>query len=167
VPRGGGFLRGPGAPATLPQWLGERDIDVYAGEFRRTGFRGALNWYRNIDRNWELLAPFAGARVTVPALYVAGDRDLVVAFPGMDQLLANLERFVPALRNTLNAPRLRPLDPAGAPERGQCRADRFPKRPAEMNAPLFGAITKAVRINTSRFPAFAGTGSRRARWRGP
>jgi len=104
VPRGGGFLRGLGAPATLPGWLGERDVDFYAGEFRRTGFRGGLNWYRNTDRNWELLAPFAGAQVTVPALYVAGDRDLVVAFPGMDQLLANLKRFVPALRQTLMLP---------------------------------------------------------------
>ena len=60
-------------------WLTEADIDFYAGEFARTGFRGGLNWYRNIDRNWELMAPFAGLRVTVPALYVAGDRDLVVA----------------------------------------------------------------------------------------
>ena len=101
VPRGGGFLRGTPAPATLPAWLSEGDIDFYAAEFQRTGFRGALNWYRNIDRNWELLAPFAGAPVTVPALYVAGDRDMVVAFPGMDQLLANLKHFVPALRNTL------------------------------------------------------------------
>jgi len=42
--------------------------------------------------------------VTVPALYAAGDRDMVVAFPGMDQLLANLKRFVPALRNTLMLP---------------------------------------------------------------
>ena len=64
----------------LPSWLTEADIDFYAGEFARTGFRGGLNWYRNIDRNWELLAPFAGLKVTVPALYVAGDRDLVVAF---------------------------------------------------------------------------------------
>jgi len=104
VPRGDGFLRGPAAPATLPEWLNERDVDFYAAEFQRTGFRGALNWYRNIDRNWELLAPFAGAPVTVPALYAAGDRDMVVAFPGMDQLLANLKRFVPALRNTLMLP---------------------------------------------------------------
>jgi pimeloyl-ACP methyl ester carboxylesterase len=36
--------------------------------------------------------------VTVPALYVAGDRDMVVSFPGTDQLLANLKQFVPALR---------------------------------------------------------------------
>jgi pimeloyl-ACP methyl ester carboxylesterase len=101
VPRGDGFLRGTPAPAALPAWLSEGDVDFYAAEFRRTGCRGALNWYRNIDRNWELLAPFAGAPVTVPALYVAGDRDMVVAFPGMGQLLANLKHFVPALRNTL------------------------------------------------------------------
>jgi pimeloyl-ACP methyl ester carboxylesterase len=104
VPRGGGFLRGPGGPATLPDWLSERDIDFYAGEFGRAGFRGPLNYYRNIDRNWELMAPFAGARVTIPALYVAGDRDLVVKFPGMDQLLANLKHFVPALRGTQMLP---------------------------------------------------------------
>jgi len=99
VPRGGGFLRGAGAPTTLPAWLSEADIDFYAGEFKRSGFRGALNYYRNIDRNWELMAPFADTKVTVPALYVAGDRDMVVSFPGTDQLLANLKHFVPALRD--------------------------------------------------------------------
>jgi pimeloyl-ACP methyl ester carboxylesterase len=99
VPNGGGFLRGAVAPATLPAWLSEADIDFYAGEFKRSGFRGPLNYYRNVDRNWELMAAFAGVPVTVPALYVAGDRDMVVAFPGTDQLLANLKHFVPALRN--------------------------------------------------------------------
>ena len=99
VPKGGGFLRGSGAPATLPAWLSEADIDFYAGEFKRSGFRGGLNYYRNIDRNWELTAAFADVKVTVPALYVAGDHDMVVSFPGTDQLLANLKQFVPALRN--------------------------------------------------------------------
>jgi pimeloyl-ACP methyl ester carboxylesterase len=99
VPKGGGFLRGSGAPATLPAWLSEADIDFYAGEFKRSGFRGGLNYYRNIDRNWELTAAFADVKVTVPALYVAGDRDMVVSFPGTDQLLANLKQFVPALHN--------------------------------------------------------------------
>jgi pimeloyl-ACP methyl ester carboxylesterase len=104
VRRGGGFLDGATDPPTLPPWLTTADIDFYAGEFGRTGFRGGLNWYRNIDRNWELLAPFAGAVVNVPALYVAGDRDLVVRFPGMDQLLPNLSRFVPQLRRTVMLP---------------------------------------------------------------
>ena len=99
VPRSGGMLRGPGAPETLPAWLSEADIDFYAGEFKRSGFRGPLNYYRNTDRNWELMAAFAGVPVTVPALYVAGDRDMVVSFPGTAELLANLKQFVPALRN--------------------------------------------------------------------
>jgi pimeloyl-ACP methyl ester carboxylesterase len=44
-----GFL-----PDVLPAWLTEQDLDVFTREFQRTGFRGGLNWYRNIDRNWEL-----------------------------------------------------------------------------------------------------------------
>jgi len=104
VSRRGGFLDRTLDPPGLPQWLTEADVDFFAGEFSRSGFRGGLNWYRNIDRNWELLAPFAGARVTVPALYAAGDRDLVVAFRGMDQLLSNLSTFVPHLRQTVMLP---------------------------------------------------------------
>ena len=104
VPRHGGFLSHTDDPAVLPPWLTEADVDFFAGEFSRAGFRGGLNWYRNIDRSWELLAPFAGARVTVPALYVAGDLDLVVAFRGMDQLIPNLSKFVPALRKTIMLP---------------------------------------------------------------
>jgi pimeloyl-ACP methyl ester carboxylesterase len=99
VPRGGGMMQGPGAPATLPSWLSEADIDFYAGEFKRSGFRGGLNYYRNIDRNWELTAAFADVKVTVPALYIAGDHDMVVAAPGTAEHLANLKQFVPALRN--------------------------------------------------------------------
>jgi pimeloyl-ACP methyl ester carboxylesterase len=104
VPRRGGFLSPLTNPTSLPYWLTEADVDFYVGEFRRTGFRGGLNWYRNIDRNWELLGPLAGARVTVPALYIAGDRDLVLAFRGMDQIIANLSKFVPQLRGTLLLP---------------------------------------------------------------
>jgi len=101
VKRGGGFLDHTIDPASLPEWISEADIDFYAKEFSRTGFRGGLNWYRNIDRNWELLAPWAGTLVTVPALYVAGDRDLVVRFRGMDQLIPNLSKFVPKLQRTI------------------------------------------------------------------
>ena len=122
VPRQGGFLSHMADPETLPPWLTEADVDFYAGEFARTGFRGGLNWYRNIDRNWELLAPFAGARVQVPALYVAGDRDLVVAFRGMDQLLPNLGRLVPNLRKTLMLP--------------GCGHWTQQERPAEVNAAM-------------------------------
>ncbi len=104
VPRKGGFLSRMADPASLPPWLGENDIDFYTAQFARTGFRGGLNWYRNIDASWELLGPFAGAQVTVPALYVAGDRDPVVHFKGMDQTIANLAKHVPGLRRTIMLP---------------------------------------------------------------
>ncbi|HUM14249.1 MAG TPA: alpha/beta hydrolase [Candidatus Nitrosotalea sp.] len=122
VPRSGGVLTHTADPATLPPWLTEADVDFYAGEFARTGFRGGLNWYRNIDRNWELLAPFAGARVMVPALYVAGDHDLVVRFRGMDQLIPNLSKFVPDLRKTIMLP--------------GCGHWTQQERPAEVNAAM-------------------------------
>jgi pimeloyl-ACP methyl ester carboxylesterase len=104
VPRRGGFLSRLTNPASLPHWLTEADVDFYVSEFARTGFRGGLNWYRNMDRNWELLAPVSGVQVTVPALYIAGDRDLVLAFRGMDQVIANLSMFVPQLRRKLLFP---------------------------------------------------------------
>src|SRR5256714_2164333 len=31
-------------PVPLPPWLTEQDIAVFAGEYRRSGFRGGLNW---------------------------------------------------------------------------------------------------------------------------
>jgi epoxide hydrolase A/B len=128
VPRTGGFLSRMVDPASLPPWLDAADVEFYAGEFARTGFRGGLNWYRNIDRNWELLAPFAGARVTVPALYVAGDRDLVVAFRGMDQLLPNLARFAAQLRGTIMLP--------------GCGHWTQQERPAEVNAAMLDFLRR-------------------------
>jgi pimeloyl-ACP methyl ester carboxylesterase len=104
VPHQGGFLSRMASPSVLPAWLTEADLDFYAGEFARTGFRGGLNWYRNIDRNWELLAPFAGAKISVPALYIAGDRDLVVAFRNMDKTIGNLAEQAPRLRGTIMLP---------------------------------------------------------------
>ena len=50
------------------------------------------------------MAPFAGAKITVPALYMAGDRDLVVAFRGMDQIIAGLAHNVPNVRGTIMLP---------------------------------------------------------------
>ena len=126
VPRTGGFLTRLIDPNPLPPWLSEADLDVYSDAFRRTGFRGGLNWYRNIDRNWALTAPFAGLKVTVPALYVAGDRDLVVGFTGADKLIANLRRDVPALREIVMLP--------------GCGHWTQQERPGEVNAALLGFL---------------------------
>jgi hypothetical protein len=65
----------------LPSWLTDADLDYYAAEFRRTGFRGGLNWYRNITRSWQLLAPWRGVIIHQPSLFIAGARDDVLKFP--------------------------------------------------------------------------------------
>jgi pimeloyl-ACP methyl ester carboxylesterase len=101
VPRQGGFLTRLADPAELPAWLREEDLDFYVSEFERTGFRGGLNWYRNIDRNWELLAAYAEAKVAVPALFVAGDRDAVITSPAAQKVIARLQDSVPRLHRTV------------------------------------------------------------------
>jgi pimeloyl-ACP methyl ester carboxylesterase len=98
IPAGCGFLDICPEPSSLPAWLTGADIDAYAAEYAGVGFTGPLNWYRNLDRNWELTAAWHHAPVTVPALYIAGDRDLVVNFPGARQMLPRLRDFAPLLR---------------------------------------------------------------------
>jgi epoxide hydrolase A/B len=85
----------------LPGWLSEADIDHFTTEFERTGFRGGLNWYRNLDRNWEQTAAWQGAVVSPPALYAVGDRDLVYHLPGAKEFVAGLPKFVPNLTRTV------------------------------------------------------------------
>jgi pimeloyl-ACP methyl ester carboxylesterase len=71
----GATLRDRFPEGRLPAWLSEHDLDVYAGEFERTGLSGALNRYRNMDRDWEDLADFDGAPVTQPSLFLGGALD--------------------------------------------------------------------------------------------
>ncbi|GAA4606330.1 alpha/beta hydrolase [Actinoallomurus liliacearum] len=71
----GGTLRDRFPAGRLPAWLGEADLDVYAAEFERTGMRGALNRYRNMDRDWEDLVDLDGAPITQPSLFIGGALD--------------------------------------------------------------------------------------------
>ncbi|MFC8367541.1 alpha/beta fold hydrolase [Streptomyces sp. NPDC057239] len=71
----GGTMRDRFPAGRLPGWLSERDLDVYAGEFERTGMTGALDRYRNMDRDWEDLAAFDGAPINQPSLFVGGGLD--------------------------------------------------------------------------------------------
>ena len=64
----------------LPAWLSDRDLEVYVEEFERTGFVGALNRYRNVDRDWEDLVACDGAAITQPSLFVGGAHDASAAW---------------------------------------------------------------------------------------
>lgn len=98
VPPGRGFLDGLGDPTGLPDWLTDADLDTYVEEYAEHGFTGGLNWYRNLDRNWALTAAWHRVPVTPPALYLAGEHDMVVAGVPFDAVVSTLRRSVPDLR---------------------------------------------------------------------
>ena len=72
-------------PDGLPSWISAEELDHYIAEFTRTGFTGGLNWYRNLDRNWDILADPPAATISVPALFIAGTDDPVVGFMRRDR----------------------------------------------------------------------------------
>lgn len=91
IPEGQGLVETCPPVDILPDWLTEDDLQTYATAYRRTGYRGGLNWYRNLDRNWALTAPWHGARITVPACFIAGKLDAVLRMPGMDKALRAMD----------------------------------------------------------------------------
>ena len=128
LPKTAKFMDGMTDPRKLPAWLSEHDLDVYVKEFERTGFRGGLNWYRNFDRNWELLAPWQGAKIAVPAFFIGGLSDPVVTMgeEGEGPAVAALAASCDDLRGK------RLIEGAGHWNQQE--------RPAETNAALLGFL---------------------------
>ncbi|MFN0146938.1 MAG: alpha/beta fold hydrolase [Dehalococcoidia bacterium] len=105
-------------------WLEPKDLDFFVSEFERTGFRGGLNWYRNVDRTWEFSAPFQGAPMRQPGLFVAGERDGVIAMN--PQALTDLDKNVPNLKGKVLMP--------------GCGHWTQQERPVEVNAAMIGFL---------------------------
>lgn len=78
-PGDGGMVDRLPEPKELPAWLSQSEIDHYVAEFSRTGFTGGINWYRNLDRNWEASADLAEVKVEIPSLFVGGAADPVLS----------------------------------------------------------------------------------------
>ena len=68
----------------LPEFMTEDDVAFYVSEYERTGFRGGLNWYRNMDRNWELTNKWGERKVEMPALFMAGTGDSTMKWMSPD-----------------------------------------------------------------------------------
>ncbi len=127
IPDGGGVLDVLADTDTLPAWLDADDFAFIVEGFRRTGFHGNLNWYRTSRQNYELTAPWKMAPVTTPALFVAGDVDVVYRWPGMSDIVASLELFVPNL-----------VDKIIIDDCGHWTGE---ERPDELNAALVGFLS--------------------------
>ena len=99
-----GFLDQMVYPDALPGWLSEKDLEFFTNEFKRTGFRGGLNWYRNMDRNFDLMGAWATAKITVPAMFIAGDRDPVLTMIPGGNMMEAMKPAVPKLQEVVMIP---------------------------------------------------------------
>jgi non-specific protein-tyrosine kinase len=85
-----------------PAWLSEEDISTVAAAYRHSGFRGGLNWYRNIDRNWGLSGAWDGLTIRQPALFITGTDDILLrSNPRLRTVIDKMSETVPGLRRTL------------------------------------------------------------------
>ncbi|MBB3122186.1 alpha/beta fold hydrolase [Pseudoduganella violacea] len=98
------YLAGLPEPIQMPAWMTEQDFDIFVRTFERTGFQGALNYYLNLDRNWQLQGAFDGVTVPTPALYMVGERDTGLAIPGMKDIISRIPQLAPNLRGSYTIP---------------------------------------------------------------
>ncbi len=73
-------------------------LDVYKEAFRPVGaLTPPIEYYRNLDRNWELTAKIADRIIDVPCLMISAADDPVLTpamTAGMEERVPNLERIV-------------------------------------------------------------------------
>jgi pimeloyl-ACP methyl ester carboxylesterase len=98
IPYGGRLRDRFTTPDILPAWLSEADLDFYAAEFERSGFAGALNRYRNVDRDWLDLQPWSRQPIRVPSLFIGGERDGPVIWGR--RAIARFPETLPGLRGS-------------------------------------------------------------------
>ncbi|MBU1193428.1 MAG: alpha/beta hydrolase [Proteobacteria bacterium] len=101
--KGQGFLDNIPMPDALPDWLTQKDMDVFTREFTRSGFTGPVNWYRNIDENFRLTPFLTGAKILQPTLFIEGEYDAVRQIYRSAHKL--MKAYVPNLRDIISLPK--------------------------------------------------------------
>jgi pimeloyl-ACP methyl ester carboxylesterase len=71
-------------------FMSENELAVFVSAFKSSGFEACINWYRNLDRNWHLLAD-ANPIIKQPALMIYGEQDLIPKFEGLSQFVPNVQ----------------------------------------------------------------------------
>ncbi len=70
--------------------MSDSELAVFVSAFESSGFTGSINWYRNLDRNWHILAD-ADPIIRQPALMIYGDRDVIPKFERLTEFVPNVE----------------------------------------------------------------------------
>jgi len=98
IPAGQDFLSTVPEDATLPPWMSDAHFQEYVDAFAQGGFKGPIDWYRNLDRNWALTAFVQDQRILQPALFLVGERDPVRHYSGQHE--AGLKDWLSGLRGS-------------------------------------------------------------------
>ncbi|MHA2937537.1 alpha/beta fold hydrolase [Vibrio sp. RC27] len=81
------------AKATTPLGepvMTESELAIFVSAFESTGFTGSINWYRNLDRNWGLLAD-VNPIVHQPTLMIYGERDSIPQAQNLSEFVPNVD----------------------------------------------------------------------------
>jgi pimeloyl-ACP methyl ester carboxylesterase len=70
--------------------MNESELAVFVAAFESSGFTGSINWYRNLDRNWHLLANI-NPIIKQPTLMIYGNRDMIPKFERLPEFVPNVE----------------------------------------------------------------------------
>ncbi|MFT6490428.1 MAG: pimeloyl-ACP methyl ester carboxylesterase [Parvibaculaceae bacterium] len=70
--------------------MSDSELDVFVTAFKKTGFTSSINWYRNLDRNWHILAN-ANPIIHKPTLMIYGVRDLIPKSETLADFVPNVE----------------------------------------------------------------------------
>ncbi|XP_005373801.1 PREDICTED: bifunctional epoxide hydrolase 2 [Chinchilla lanigera] len=90
---GGLFVKTPEDPG-LSKMVTEEEIQFYVQQFKKSGFRGPLNWYRNMERNWKWGCRGVGRKILIPALMVTAEKDVVL----VPEMSKHMEDRIPHLK---------------------------------------------------------------------
>ena len=81
-----------------PSWMTAEDLAIYTQQFTTSGFTGPINWYRNLDANFDIFDPIGAAPLTMPTFFIAGDLDPVIL--GRPEYLARMDSDLPNHQET-------------------------------------------------------------------
>jgi pimeloyl-ACP methyl ester carboxylesterase len=70
--------------------MSEGELAVFISAFESSGFTGSINWYRNLDRNWHMLANTTPI-IQQPALMIYGNQDVIPKFEGLSAFVPKVE----------------------------------------------------------------------------
>lgn len=102
----GGWIDRLGVPKGLPDWLTQQDLDYIVGQFENAGFRGGVNYYRNLHRNWEITENLNTSNIDVPVLFIAGEMDVVIRGQTEAQLTGSMSGVAKDLRGVVLIPEI-------------------------------------------------------------